>query len=655
MQQKAPVRANFRSDINGLRAWAVAAVVLYHFDLPGFGGGFVGVDVFFVISGFLMTGIVMGGLESQRFSIAGFYMARARRIVPALVVLCAVLLVAGWWLIPPADYKVLGAQAAASISFLSNVNFWLESGYFDASSHEKWMLHTWSLAVEWQFYLLLPLALSVLWKFRPTRQAMFWAIVVGTLASFALSLALTPSKPTGSFFMLPTRAWEMLAGGLVYLQAGRLALTARLRILLECVGLAIVLASIAGFDPSMAWPGWRAGVPVLGAMCVLLAARQRSPLTGNALAQWLGTRSYSIYLWHWPVTVGLRYATLFDQPTAMAMGLLMTCVLGDVSYRVVEVRARVFLSKLTLPRGFATLVGSATAVGAACAVIFLNNGFSGRLAPDIENVSQEQFNINSRRSACHVSNGAASPSCVYAGSELGVVLLGDSHANAVVTGLAAALAPPFGVMEWSFSSCPTLMGATRANINTKNTCADFVNWALQKLVTIPVDIPVVLVNRHGQYAFGQNEDRAQTNTPWVNFSHPYQKSEPAFLNEYAQHITGIACQLAQTRKVYLVRPIPEMGIHVPNTARAMVFGIKQDVAITLEQYHARNDFAWLAQDAAHTRCGVEILDPLPYLCWDGVCHGSKEGRPMYSDDNHLSEFGNKLLVPMFKQLVPRHL
>ena len=159
MIQNASTAPGFRSDINGLRAWAVAAVTFYHFGIPGFRGGFVGVDVFFVISGFLMTGIVVSGLERGEFSILAFYLARARRILPAQIVLCAVLLALGWWLLLPVEYKKLGTQAVFSLAFLSNIKFWLEAGYFDAASHEKWLLHTWSLAVEWQFYLLLPLVL----------------------------------------------------------------------------------------------------------------------------------------------------------------------------------------------------------------------------------------------------------------------------------------------------------------------------------------------------------------------------------------------------------------------------------------------------------------------------------------------------------------
>lgn len=158
----------FRKDINGLRAWAVGAVVLYHFSIPGFDGGFIGVDIFFVISGFLMTGIVVSGLEKNSdYDLWAFFRARARRIIPALAVLCAILLVLGWFVLIPAEYEQLGKHVAASLAFVSNMAFWNEAGYFDTASHEKWLLHTWSLAVEWQFYILLPICLMVIWRFSP--------------------------------------------------------------------------------------------------------------------------------------------------------------------------------------------------------------------------------------------------------------------------------------------------------------------------------------------------------------------------------------------------------------------------------------------------------------------------------------------------------
>ena len=201
-----PSRADsgFRPDINGLRAWAVMAVVLYHFGVPGFDGGFVGVDVFFVISGFLMTGIIINGLDGRGgghgFSLWRFYLARARRILPALIVLCAVLLALGWFALPATDYRVLATHTLMSLAFVSNLKFWREAGYFDVASHDKWLLHTRSLSVEWQFYLLLPLALMLQWRYWPGRRDALMAVSVATPLSLAASLLVTARDSGGGVF-----------------------------------------------------------------------------------------------------------------------------------------------------------------------------------------------------------------------------------------------------------------------------------------------------------------------------------------------------------------------------------------------------------------------------------------------------------------------
>lgn len=219
---QSPPAVNFRKDINGLRAWAVVAVVLFHFGVPGFAGGFVGVDVFFVISGFLMTNILIKKLENpqQKFSVWDFYLARAKRIAPALLVLCIALLALGWFLLPPQDYRSLGMHTLTSVLFASNIQYWREAGYFDAASHDKWLLHTWSLSVEWQFYLLLPLLLWGVWRWWPGRAHAVRCLLVVFLVSLGLSVWLTAKKPEAAFFLLPTRAWEMLAGGLIALLTG---------------------------------------------------------------------------------------------------------------------------------------------------------------------------------------------------------------------------------------------------------------------------------------------------------------------------------------------------------------------------------------------------------------------------------------------------
>src|SRR5574343_1237514 len=172
------VYPGFRPDINGLRAWAVMAVILFHFDIPGFSGGFVGVDVFFVISGYLMTAIVIKGLELGRFSLIDFYAARIRRILPALLVLCMVLLGIGYFVLPPLDYTQLAGHTLSALGFYSNFRFWSEVGYFDVASHQKLLLHTWSLSVEWQFYVLLPIVLATVWRLWPVRRTQLLVVLL---------------------------------------------------------------------------------------------------------------------------------------------------------------------------------------------------------------------------------------------------------------------------------------------------------------------------------------------------------------------------------------------------------------------------------------------------------------------------------------------
>ncbi len=640
----------FRDDINGLRAWAVVAVVLFHFGLPGSQGGFVGVDVFFAISGFLMTGIVVKALERGRFSVLAFYLARARRIVPALAALCATLLALGWRFLLPTDYHGLASHAWSSVTFVSNFKYWREAGYFDAGSHDKWLLHTWSLAVEWQFYLVLPLVLLAVWKLRPGRAALMAVLIAGLAGSLALSVIGTPLKPIGAFFMLPTRAWEMIAGGLAWMLANRWAFTARQRTALEAAGLGLIVASLAAFDATSDWPGWRAMVPVAGAVAVLMAARGGSPWTGNPIAQWLGTRSYSIYLWHWPLVVALSYAGWLAQPVAIAAGLALTLALGDLSYRLIETPARVGLDRLPRGWGVAALAGVVALVAVPGLGVAAKQGVAGRLAPEIERVSAEALNFNPRRTECNLNTGVESPSCVYGGQRIGAIVVGDSHANALVTAVAAALPDAAqGVMEWSYSACPTLQGAHLQQASPRR-CSEFVDWTLRQLKAVPAATPVVVINRHGQYVFGDIVDDAHPSTPWIYFTKRYATPEPAFKKEYTDRLVAMACRLAKDHPVYLVRPVPEMDRDVPSTARAMVWGERREVGITLASYHRRHDFIWAAQDAARDQCGARILDPLPYLCEDGMCHGSRDGRPLYFDDDHMSEYGNKLLVPMFAEV-----
>lgn len=651
------VRTHFRHDINGLRAWAVIAVIFYHFGITGFNGGFIGVDVFFVISGFLMTGIVIKGLERGTFSLLGFYIARGRRIVPALLALCAVLLALGWFILLPPDYKMLSSHSIYALTFLSNVEFWQEAGYFDVASHEKWLLHTWSLSVEWQFYLILPLILWSVWLFKPSRVAQAWVVGFALVASLAASTWITSTQPSAAFYLLHTRAWEMLGGGMVFLMTGHLNLADKFRRWIELTGLFLILLAIAAFDKDTAWPGWRALLPVGGAMLVLLANRS-SPWTNNRAAQWLGDRSYSLYLWHWPVVVAMVYLGWHDNPLAIAVGLLLTALLGHLSFEWIENTSRRLLERQKLVYAGGALTLAAALVVFPAAAVWKQQGVMGRFAPEVELAAAESNNMNPRRKVCHVTTGLTMPSCVYGGADWKVIALGDSHASELITGLARAQTKgDAGVIQWTYSGCAFVPGmkkvpksqGTLGGIDYR--CSEFIDWAQVQLNTLSTTIPVVIINRYAQSAFGGNENRELVDVPEVYFSKQYERTTPEFLLEFASHITNSACELAKGRTVYMVRPIPEMGFDVPKTlSRRMAFGAKDDVFITIEAYNKRNAWVWAAQDAARAQCGIKILDPTLYLCRSGKCYGSQNGRPLYSDDDHLSEFGNKLLVPMFAEV-----
>jgi peptidoglycan/LPS O-acetylase OafA/YrhL len=644
--QQAAGRA-YRTDINGMRAWAVVAVILFHFGFSGFGGGFVGVDVFFVISGFLMTQIIVGGLEKQSsgggFSLGQFYLARARRIIPALIVLCVVLLFIGWFLLPSADYRVLGKQVRWSIGFFSNAKFFGEAGYFDVASHEKWLLHTWSLSVEWQFYLVLPLMLMAIWKLRPGRQSA--AVVLGAafIASLAMAVIGARTEPAAAFYLLLPRAWEMLAGGLAYLLSNRLSLTERSQRALELLGFALILSSVVFFSSKTVWPGAWALAPVCGAVLVLLAARPASMWTGSFAAQWLGTRSYSLYLWHWPIVVALAYVDVLQNATAVAGGLALTLALGHLSYVLVENPGRRRLGKqrasvAAVSLGLATLMAAAPATA-----VRSQHGFPGRLPPHVETVFDAATDINPRAKECQ-AHLSMPPECTYGGGKLGAIVIGDSHAASIMRAVENVLPDKsLHVLDWSMSGCPTVVPAKDIEGEGRPKspkCPEFVNYALAKQTSLPQDAPIIILNRTSAYLVGANEQKE-----------PGPAHTPEFLADFRTRLIDATCKFAQTRPTYLVRPIPEMKLEVPKLmGRALQMGHEREISISLDEYHQRHALAWAAQDAAAERCGVKILDPLPFLCAEGRCHGAKAGRPLYFDDDHLNEYGAAMLAPMFAEV-----
>lgn len=638
----------FRLDINGLRAWAVVAVMLYHFNIPGITGGFAGVDMFFVISGLLMTKIIIEDLENSKSKSSSsllwsFYYARIKRILPTLLALCLSLLTIGWFCLGPMEYRNLGEHAISAILFFSNIQFQQEAGYFDSASHEKWLLHTWSLAVEWQFYLTIPLVLLTAWKVKPGRKLASIIIVLTLFSSVGASLYYTSVEPIKAFYFLPMRVWEMLAGSLIFFLGAHVHLSLRKRRAAELAGLLMIMFSILVFDKNTLWPSGYAVVPVLGTALVLLASRNDSLFTGNLFAQWLGTRSYSLYLWHWPVVVGLYFLEYLDISAALA-GLAITIFLGNVSYRLIEQKSQkafrqsnpVFSASILLILVIALLI-----FGKAIAT---NEGFPARLPEKYVQILSEAQNFHPRRMQCHAWGMMKSPECTYGGNQLGVVVIGDSHAASIMTSVVNALPDnKLNVLHWTFSACPTFMGVKQPN----TACSEFVSWALDKQKTLPRDVPVIIMNETSAYVHGFSEGQK----PTVYFEKQYSERTTEYLQELREGLINAACDIAKYHPVYMVRPIPEMRSSVPvATAREFLLGKTSGTSISMVEYRKRNDFAWEAQDAAREKCGITILDPLPYLCHDGRCYGSKDAWPIYYDDNHLSERGANIISPLFREV-----
>ncbi|MBM7037287.1 acyltransferase family protein [Vibrio ulleungensis] len=325
---------DFRQDINGLRALAVVIVVIFHFFGSALPGGFVGVDVFFVISGYLMTGIIVSRLEEQRFHLLGFYGARAKRIIPALLALCLVLFIFGNAFFNPLDLQTLNKHISSSLLFFSNFVYLTESGYFNGASHSKWLLHTWSLSVEWQFYILYPIVLAILSRYVSIRAIKF-IVLIFTPIAFAISMAITHFLPLESYFLFPSRAWQMMLGGVAFLFPLPTRISMFTRSVMEKAGVAAIVFACFILSKNEIWPNSFALVPVGGAYLVILANNSQSFVLNNKVSQALGLWSYSIYLWHWPIVV-LGY--FLESKLLAYLGIPLSLVLGFLSYSMIEKR-----------------------------------------------------------------------------------------------------------------------------------------------------------------------------------------------------------------------------------------------------------------------------------------------------------------------------
>lgn len=460
----------YRPDIDGLRAVAILSVISFHFFPEALSGGFIGVDVFFVISGFLISSILFRALDGGRLDFMNFYAHRARRIFPSLIVVLLGTFAWGWLALLPADFGQLGKHIAAGAAFVQNIVLLTETGYFDTASESKPLLHLWSLAIEEQFYLLYPVVLWATWRLRLSRAG---TIALLCASSFGLMIAWISSKPEATFFLPFTRFWELLVGALLallvergFLDAGQRVDTQRMPEILSASGLLLIGTGLVLIHKGLAFPGWWSLLPTLGAALVILAgpqARLNKTILGHPWMVAIGLISYPLYLWHWPIVSFIRMAAQDTPSIALrSAGLALSVALAYLTYRFVEHPIR--FGKHAHARTLALCLVLA-AIGALGLDTHMRDGRPDRYPEQVRMLLQpddyDTWFAGVRTGRCHLQTAdahARDPDCIEDTRPL-VMLWGDSHAASLYPGLHHLQSGrDFGIAQFTQAGCGPVFG-----------------------------------------------------------------------------------------------------------------------------------------------------------------------------------------------------
>lgn len=669
--------SGYRRDIDGLRAVAVVPVVLFHAGLDAIPGGFVGVDVFFVISGFLITSIIHREITAGAFSILRFYERRARRILPALIAVTAAVLIAGYVLLMPAEFEDTARAAVAAATFVSNILFWSETGYFSPGIYDQPLLHSWSLAIEEQFYIIFPLImlLCARWRWQPRRL-----ILILTALSLALSVLTTQMRPNMAYYLLPWRAWELGAGALVALFISDIRLGRGLRELMGLCGLAMIAYAVVAFDKATVFPGAAALLPVVGASLILTAGGTSDTVCDRILSLrpmvGIGLISYSLYLWHWPVIVFFQQIAL-DRPDALGCVLIvaLSTVLAWGSWKFIETPFRHSAPRpaasVSLARNptLRVLGGAALAIFATVAVsgaILLGQGLPGRLPQKAVDLAAFAADRHPRLRECTARDSAWRPPsdpCLFGPIEAGaptVAIWGDSHAAALLPEAEAAAHRAGRRLAYlSRSGCLPVPETERLDGQTGR-CAEYGSGALAYLKNTPSIETVILVSRYAMATQGYLVDYGLAERDWgpTRFSDTATGLWPEgqrFERLTRKLDTTVAELRAAGRQVVLVYPIPEIGHKVPETLAKLALRGRDPASFGLDrrEYERRNSDLIAALDQISLRHNTARILAAEALCDATRCAVMRNGTPLYYDDDHLNAAGAALLGPGFDAAMAR--
>ncbi|MCP5420053.1 MAG: acyltransferase [Gammaproteobacteria bacterium] len=615
----------YRKEIDGLRAIAVLAVIFFHADLFRMTGGFIGVDVFFVISGYLITTILIEEIERNRFSILNFYERRARRIFPVLGVVLLVTTLAAFVLMPAYLLRSYSKSLVSVSVFLSNVFFYLTSGYYSTASAEKPLLHTWSLAVEEQYYVFFPILLSMLWFIGRKCFAIFLLIL--SVASFLFSqYLLFKQAGDANYYLIFSRVWEPLAGSLIAVTGiCRLSVGKDIKNILGYVGATLIIGSIVFLDRSTPAPSLFTLFPVIGA-CLVIMFCDNTTAIGKVLANrflvGMGLISYSLYLWHQPIFAFIRMKTIGEPSDKAFIGAIaLIFVLSVLSYQYVErpFRDRKIVTRTGILKFSVITILLSFSVGLSGYVF---EGFNNRLAA-ANYLGAAQF--SPKTNECHtLGENYLKPkdACRYFGKNVTWASFGDSHAVEPAYALAKMLEQNGeGVLQLSFSGCPPAL-----LFEIESGCSKWINESLDYL-----------------------ENARSIKNVLLGFR--YRKSLYEYLGDrYWDSLHEIIVRLlASGKNVYLLYPTPELPVDMRKAAMPLtIFGGKTmldlEKSIPSRDYFEKNRYILSKLDTLPYGKNLHAIEPFQIFCNRDYCPAVIDGTPLYLDDNHLSVEGSKLLL-----------
>jgi len=664
----------YRAEIDGLRALAVVPVILFHAGFELFSGGFVGVDVFFVISGYLITTILIEDIENKRFSIVNFYERRARRILPALFFVMLVCIPFAWMWMLPNQMKDFSQSLVAVSLFASNILFWRESGYFDAAAEEKPLLHTWSLGVEEQYYVLFPIFLILAWRFG--RNRVFWLIVVMAAISLLLSEWGWRNRPTANFYLAPTRAWELFAGSIAAFVVQKQGVQKNNALAL--LGLVVIVFSIFFYDETTPFPSVYSLVPVLGVVLLVLYA-DKETLAAKFLSTkvflGIGLISYSAYLWHQPLFAFARIRMQNEHSlVVMAVLSIASLALAFLSWRYIE---KPFRDRRKIGRS-TVFVGSL--FGISCLIIIgqfgiYKDGFRERYNDVLAHL--EWMSLGERAdivgTPCVSFSDSGYPNlelCEYGdiSSEDILITYGDSHLNAISYTL-DVLAKEHGVkvVKANIKSCGVIFDITAkpetANLEGHYSYCNEGFEQLRQMISFH-DANVLVVSRWTFQMFpapgvvdvlgfdngvgGQEvglsyrENRAVFEDGTSSFEWEFKR------NALMKLIDGLA---SSSKNIFINYPIPEMGwdIFNENLKSIRETGSLVDALMyPSATYYERNEAVISVLDSFESRStNVNLVRADLAFCdslRQGACVGQLDDVIYYSDDDHLSDTGAMLFL-----------